>query len=188
MRALARLTPLACLLGGGCIHQPVTPAVPQGWHVRVYVTTTAGADTVMLQGVVVWAVEDSLRLHGEEALIQVTVPVRRIARLEVFRGQRATAASAAKGAAAGAGIGALLGTIFSATGAAIGGAIFGVDAAVDDALTEGFVRGATEGAAWGLMAGATLGEGVWQVIAYHDLREEMCHCRLPPTVADPERP
>jgi hypothetical protein len=54
---------------------------------------------------------------------------------------------------------------------------------MDEAVVFGAVEGAVYGAGAGLAAGATLGEANWQTIAYRDLREEMCHCRIPTAVA-----
>jgi hypothetical protein len=187
--AVRRAAVAVCLIGlGGCVVQPA-PSVttPQYWRLRVYAAEPGQSDTVMLQGIIAWAVEDSLRIYHEQEMRHVTLPVSSIARLAIYRGQHATAGTAAAGAATGAGIGALLGALSSAASAAVFGAIWDESVNVTEAVTYGAVEGAVEGAAVGLVAGATLGEGVWQEIPYHDLREEMCHCRLPVGGDSPER-
>jgi hypothetical protein len=172
------------LLTGCVMQQPTSVTAPAYWRVRVYTTSTGGSDTMMLQGVVVWAEEDSLRIYHEQGLTHRTLPVSSIARLELYRGQRPTAGTAAKGAVAGTGIGAFLGALSSGASAAVLGAIWNQSVDIEEAVTYGAVEGAVEGAAVGLVAGATLGEAVWQAIPYHALREELCHCRLPPRVAN----
>lgn len=179
---LSRLSPLVVFAGlTACVHTQapsVTP--PQYWRVRVHVMSPTGADGVMVQGVVVWATEDSLRIYDEAALTHRILAATVVARIDIYRGQRATAGTAAKGALAGAGVGAFLGALAGGASSAVVGAIFDTDPNLDEALVYGAVEGAVYGAGAGLAAGATLGEAHWQTITYHDLREEMCHCRISP--------
>lgn len=151
-------------------------AVPQSPTVRA---TLSGHGRAQLQGVLIWAEADSLKLHVEAIRDAVTVAVSDVATLEVYRGRKPTAGSVAKGAGIGAAAGTALGFLVGITTEAAFGGMFGGERDFSEAAATGAAYGMVEGAFTGATLGAASGEAVWLPITVHQLRELLCHCRIP---------
>lgn len=158
------------------VSQPTPAAYPQGVQVRV-VSTDAGP--LPLEGTLIYAEADTLKVYVPQNRSTIAVPVGSVTRLEVYRGRKGSAGKAVQGAAIGTVAGAAMGAAIGATTEAIFGGMFGSQRDYGDAIGTAAADGAVTGAFVGATAGATVGDAVWQEVTVHDLREELCHCRLP---------
>jgi uncharacterized protein YcfJ len=164
------------LISTACVvSQPTPAAYPQGVQVRV-VSTDAGP--LPLEGTLIYAEADTLTLYVPQYRSTVSVPVGSVTRLEVYRGRKGSAGKAVKGAAIGTVAGAAMGAAIGATTEAIFGGMLGSQRDYGDAIAVGAADGAVAGAFVGATAGATVGDAVWQEVTVHDLRQELCHCRI----------
>jgi hypothetical protein len=165
------------LFSAACVvSQPTPAAYPQGVQVRV---VSAEAGPLPLEGTLIYAEADTLKLYVPRHRSTLAVPVGSVTRLEVYRGRKGSAGKAVKGAAIGTVAGAAMGAAIGATTEAIFGGMFGSRRDYGDAIAIGAADGAVTGAFVGATAGATVGDAVWQEVTVHDLRQELCHCRLP---------
>ncbi|NIN10293.1 MAG: hypothetical protein GTN62_03105 [Gemmatimonadales bacterium] len=181
----AALAATLLLLSGCVVAGPRTAPGPQTLRVRVTAYPPnqlwAGFAT-QHEGTLIFVDSDTLSLYSDGRHAYTAIPVASITKLEVYRGQKGSVGSAAKGAGVGAAAGALLGAIAGATSAAIFGGLFDYDPDIGEAATEGAVVGAVDGAITGAYLGATVGEAIWQEVTVHQLRQELCRCRIPPAV------
>jgi hypothetical protein len=125
---------------------------------------------------------DTLLMYGEDGLGRLPIAVAHIAKLEVHRGRKPSAEGAMKGA----GIGALLGALAGAAAGVAGVAAFGdfAGASGGELVARSAVEGAIGGAITGGAIGAGVGTPVWRQVSVKQLREELCHCRIPDVVAE----
>lgn len=130
-------------------------------------------------GILIYVDGDTLSMYASDRQSPVAIPVSSITRLEVYRGQKGSVGGAAKGAGIGALLGAALGAAVGGTTEAIFGGMLGRKRDYGDAVAEGATRGVVEGAFTGAMIGAAAGDAVWHEVTVHQLREELCHCRIP---------
>ena len=164
------------LCSAACVVSHPTPAAyPQGVQVRV-VSTEAGP--LPLEGTLIYAEADTLKLYVPQYRSTLAVPVGSVTRLEVYRGRKGSAGKAVKGAVIGTVAGAAVGAALGATTEAIFGGMFGSRRDYGGAMAVGAADGAITGAFVGATAGATVGDAVWQDVTVHELREELCHCRI----------
>lgn len=174
----------ACMVG------PPPPRPIEGLRVRA--TISCPATTVCAgyshgeshEGTLILVDSDTLVLYAKDRRARVGLPVVYIDKLEVYRGREGSAAAAAKGAAVGAIGGAVLGAVIGGATEALVGHLDG-ERDVGEAAGVWAAEGAVVGAIGGAVAGATSGETVWEEVTVEQLREELCHCRLPqPAAAD----
>ena len=183
----AALVSLAVSTSACLVSNPYPAPIPQSVHVRVTADVSCQETracinwpvTQSLTGILIYVDGDTVSLYSQERAGRVGIPTWAISKIEVERGRKATAGAVAKGAGLGAIAGAALGAAAGATGEAIFGGIFGkkrnYGQAVGESAAEGLVTGAFAGAA----VGAAVGEPVWHEVTVHQLREEICHCRIP---------
>lgn len=172
----------ACL-----VSNPYPAPIPQSVHVRVTadvscLETGACVDLPVgrsLTGILIYVDGDTVSLYSQERAGRVGIPVWAISKIEVERGRKVTAGAVAKGAGLGAIAGAALGAAVGATGESLFGGIFGRKRDYGEAIGEGAAGGLVSGAFTGAVIGAAVGESVWHEVTVHQLREEMCHCRIP---------
>jgi hypothetical protein len=174
------------LAGSGCIVANPSPA-PDPLSVQVRVTLCADnpACTTPARvhtGTLIYLEADTLLMYAEDRLGRLPIAVAHIAKLEVGRGRKPSAEGAMKGA----GIGALLGTLAGAAAGVAGVAAFGGFAGIDagEIVARSAVEGAVGGAVTGAAIGAGVGTPVWREVGVKQLREELCHCRIPELVAE----
>ena len=169
------------LLSTACVvSHPHPGAYPQGVQVRV---SSAEAGPLPLEGTLIFLEADTLKLFDKRTSAAVLVPTSSITRLEVFRGRKGSVGSTAKGAGIGAAAGAALGAAIGLTTEALFGGMFGSDRDYGEAVGQAAAYGAVEGAFVGATVGATVGDAMWREVTVHDLREELCHCRIPHEVS-----
>ena len=167
------------LLSAACaVSSPHSGAHPQGLQVRV---VSARAGPLPLEGTLIYLEADTLKLFNGRTRSTMLVPTTAITHLEVYRGRKGSASGALKGAAVGTAAGAVMGAAIGLTAEAIFGGIAGRDRDYGGTIAEAAADGAVTGAFVGATAGATVGDAVWQELTVHDLREELCHCRIPRT-------
>jgi hypothetical protein len=172
------------LATSGCVvANPNPPADPLRVQVRVTVCfdNPVCADIPYVHaGTLIFLEADTLLMYDGDRLGRMAIPVAQIAKLEVYRGRKPSAAGAAKGAGLGAAFGALVGAAAAGASAAIFGGIADVD--VGEMAARGAIQGAVGGALTGAAVGASVGSPVWQEVSVRQLREELCHCRIPEPV------
>lgn len=132
------------------------------------------------RGPLVFVEADSLVMTDMKTKRRVTIRPDLGEVIEVYRGQRRTAAAVAKGA----GKGALEG---AATGAAEALLVVGLskllgldlDVGTGDAIKSGIVIGTAVGALGGKNRGMKEGEAVWERVSLVQLRQQLCRCANP---------
>ncbi len=183
------------VLASGCvISRPQPVPVPETVRMRVSGAWGCPADTACAepqraleyQGTLIVPKDETLVLHDERQHARVAVALAEVTRLEIYRGHKGSARAAAKGSGLGALLGTGLGAVVGAASAGVAGEIFDGETDLGAPAAEGAVTGATAGAIAGAVHGATVGSAVWQEITVHDLRQELCQCRLPlPEISRP---
>lgn len=186
----AVLAALPFLASACVVSVPQPMLIPQSVQVRVTKTELCPPEAacagypreLRFEGTLISLDADTFVLYAKRRQSQVAIPVPSIAKLEVYRGHRGSFESAAKGAAVGTVAGAGLGAMAAGAGTILGKALLGdlaKDADIGEAMAEGAIEGATTGMVVGAVAGATIGSPVWEPVTVHQLRQELCHCRLP---------
>ncbi len=176
----------AALVASACVAPPQQPVPAEGLRVRVTVSCpaaracTSSPNGGTYEGSLILVDSDTLILYAKNRRARVTLSVFSISKLEVYRGRKGSAAAAAKGAVVGAFGGAVIGALLGGTTEAILGGLDG-DREVAEKAAEGAGVGAVIGGIGGAVAGATSGEVVWEEVTVEQLRQELCHCRVPLT-------
>jgi len=171
----------------GCMYSNYNAAAdPLRVQVRVTVcedNPVCGGIPYVFTGTLIYLEADTLVMYAEDRLERRSIPVAHIAKLEVYRGRKPSVSGAAKGA----GAGAVFGAIVGAASAAAAGAVFGgfADVDVGEMAARGAIEGMVTGALGGAAIGASYGSAKWQEVTVRQLREELCHCRIPEVVAEP---
>lgn len=164
--------------------QPSGPPAPVGLMLRIThwqcepTQVCDAAAAVTHQGELIFASYDSVVIYSLREHREFALPVGEIARLEVYRGRRGSAAAALKGAAKGALLGAAAGALFGTTNAVMG-AILDSSEDAEELIAAGAAGGAIVGAAAGGFEGATKGDAVWQEITIRRLLQDLCRCQEP---------
>jgi hypothetical protein len=188
-RVVMMMLPAVAATACGLNQRPQPELAPQSIRLRVTSTTVCAARVCMsaaatvTEGMLARADDDSLLVYDPRRNGYAAFPVAAITRLEIHRGQaRGSVGNAAsqgvKTAAVGAGVGAAVGFL---SGLVIP-PIFGGRSDPGRFAAAGAAEGAIQGAAVGAIQGAMMGPALWQAITVRQLREELCHCRLPEPV------
>ena len=159
----------------GCASLEHYPRSTEDLWVRVSVavcstqTSCAGAPNLgQHKGVLLAVYPDSLVLLAwDEREAAITIPVRMISTVELYRGTRPSAGAALKGAAAGA----ILGGLVGGAGGLLTGAILGK---TGEGVHEGVAAGAGTGLAVGMLKGIFEGDENWEEISVAGLRRLFC--------------
>jgi hypothetical protein len=159
---------------------PTAPPLGQWLRITHCATYDCSASQGRYEGYVIGLEGDTLVLHAmgpKGRGYHVEVPTRALTKIELYRGNKRTAAGVAKGAAKGAGFGALGGAIFGFTGSLISEAFdfFDTyDADIGGNVARGAAAGAATGAVLGAADGVVNGETQWEEIDLHQVRVILC--------------
>jgi len=179
------------LMGAGCSTIPQGARTPAPLQVLLRATLSPTCldpsgcpviDPVRVAGPMVFADADSVLLTNMADGRRVVIRSGPAVRLEVYRGQRAASVgTVARESVKGAGLGLLAGLASGLVGSAVAQMV-GFDSSTLDMgswIRTGAVTGATAGTAQGLARGASEGDGVWEVVSVHELRQLLCSCAEP---------
>ena len=174
----------SAILAAACGVRPSGPPAPSGLRLRIthsycaQVQPCDPAPQVAHEGELIFASRDSVVIFSLRDQQEYAVPVGKIARLEVFRGQRGSLEATAVGVAKGALLGAAAGAVFG-TSSVVMGAIMDSSEEPEKVIAAGAAGGAVIGAAAGAVEGATKGDDVWQEITIRRLLQDLCRCQEP---------
>lgn len=145
---------------------------------RVSVPQDSVTALVTHRGTLIFVDADSVVLSDRRAGARAAVRPDSGMIMEIYRGQKVTGNSIAKGAA----IGALFGFATGAAEGLVSGGVsklFGGWADVGESIRIGASVGAGAGVVGGAIRGATEGDAAWERITLTQLRQELCRCAHP---------
>ncbi len=183
----AALVSLAFSTSACFVSNPYPAPIPQSIRVRIATDVSCQEPqacihwpvTQNLTGILIHVDGDTVSLYSQKRGGRLGIPVWGISKIELERGRKASVGAVAKGAGLGAVAGAALGAAVGGTAEALFGGWFGGRRDYGRAIGEGATEGLVTGAFTGAVIGAVAGETVWHEVTVHQLREEMCHCRIP---------
>lgn len=162
---------------------PTAPALGQWLRITHCATYDCSASQGRYEGYLIGLEGDALLLHASGPKgrgYHLEVPTGSLTKIELYRGNKRTAAGVGKGAAKGAGLGAVGGAIIGLAGSLFSEAFDFFDTRDTD-VGGNMVRGAGAGAATGAVTGAIdglmTGEMQWEDITLDRLRVILCRQR-----------
>ncbi len=209
MIRVRHIVPLACLgLSAACAPHIVSPgspaptAPPLGQWLRASHCPSGDCNQrhTTYEGYLIGLEGNTLVLHASGPKgrgYRLELPTGWLTKIELYRGNKRTAAAVAKGAGKGGLLGAVLGAFAGLAGAILGEALDFSDSH-DSRIVEGLAGGAAAGAVYGAGAGAVggfmEGESQWEEITLDRVRAILCrqhgggNCPAPTAVSEPKSP